>query len=366
MARYVRYLGVAVPAGIVGVSLLLAATTPSLVSAQSPSLAATTPSQLLGDVLGATAQPLVGTMSETASLLPSGLSLASTPLSSISPFLSGSQTFDVWRGSSNEYRIQYSSATSEIDFYDNSTTAWLWNSASQTATQLSVPAATSTATYQDPQLLADQIISNLSLYSNVTLGANTFVGGVPAYDLKITPTQGQSTITRVDIYVDARYDQVLGVSVGTQGQSTPTFSLQYQTISFTTPPASTFDFTPPSSATIKTLSSTSSSTSSTSTSSTSSTLSSLTAQAQKIGSGWEVVHVLPKGSYQDLIASVPSSYSSEVSLITALETPVVAPQGPSEAISTPMVNVLILPDGRVLYGTVQQTVLLSDASLLGD
>ena len=361
MARYVRYLGVAVPAGIVGVSLLLAATTPSLVSAQSPSLAATTPSQLLGDVFGATPQPLVGTMSETASLLPSGLSLASTPLSSISPFLSGSQTFDLWRGSSNEYRIQYSSATSEMDFYDNSTRAWLWNSASQTATQLSVPATTSTAIYQDPQLLADQIISNLSLYSNVTLGANTFVGGVPAYDLRITPTQGQSTISRVDIYVDARFDQVLGVSVDTQGQSTPTFSLQFQTISFTAPPASTFDFTPPSSATIKTLSSTSSGTASTST-----TMSSLSAQAQKIGSGWEVVHVLPKGSYQDLIASVPSGSSSEVSMISALETPVVAPQGPAKAISTPLVNVLILPDGRVLYGTVQQAVLLSDASLLGD
>ncbi len=364
MARYVRYLGVVVPAGIVGVSLLLAATTPSLVSAQSPSLAATTPSQLLGDVLGATPQPLVGTMSETASLLPSGLSLASTPLSSISPFLSGSQTFDLWRGSSNEYRIQYSSATSEMDFYDNSTKAWLWNSASQTATQLSVPATKSTATYQDPQLLADQIISNLSLYSNVTLGANTFVGGVPAYDLRITPTQGQSTISRVDIYVDARFDQVLGVSVDTQGQSTPTFSLQFQTISFTAPPASTFDFTPPSSATIKTLSSPSSGTAPTATTST--TMSSLSAQAQKIGSGWEVVHVLPKGSYQDLIASVPSGFSSEVSMISALETPVVAPQGPAKAISAPLVNVLILPDGRVLYGTVQQAVLLSDASLLGD
>ncbi len=366
MTRYVRYLGVAVPAGIVGLSLLLAATTPSLVSAQSPSLAATTPSQLLGDVLGATPQPLVGTLSETASLLPSGLSLASTPLSSISPFLSGNQTFDLWRGSSNEYRIQYSSATSEIDFYDNSVTAWLWNSASQTATKLSVPAATSTATYQDPQLLADQIISKLSLYSNVTLGANTFVGGVPAYDLKVSPIQSQSTISRVDIYIDARYDQVLGVTVHTQGQSAPTFSLQYQTISFTTPPTSIFDFTPPSSATVKTPSNTASGTSTSGSSATSTTLSSLEAQAQKIGSGWEVVHVLPKGSYQDLMASAPSSYSSEVSLIKALETPVVAPQGPSEAISTPMVNVLILPDGRLLYGTVQQSVLLSDASLLGD
>lgn len=361
MARYVRYLGVVVPAGIVGVSLLLAATTPSLVSAQSPSLAATTPSQLLGDVLGASPQPLVGTVAENASLLPSGLTLGSTPLSSISPFLSGSQTFSIWRGSSNEYRIQYTSATSEIDYYDNSTQAWLWNSTTQTATQLSVPSATTTTSYQDPQLLADQIISNLSTYSNVTLGANTFVGGVPAYDLKIVPTQDQSTITRVDIFVDSHYDQVLGVSLYTQGQSTPTFSLQYQTISFTSPSASTFNFTPPSTATVKTLSSTTSSTSTMST-----TFSSLSSQAQKIGSGWEVVHVLPKGSYQDLINSVPSAYSSEVSMITAIETPVAAPQGASEAISTPMVNVLILPDGRVLYGTVQQAVLLSDASLLGD
>ncbi len=366
--RYGKYFGLAVPLGIGAVSLAFAATTPSLVSAQTPSLPSVTASQLLGDVLGAVPQRVTGTVQEISQILPSGVSLGGSSLSSLSQFLSGTNSFNVWRASSSQYRVQYQGGQSEQDLYVSGKSAWLWDSATQKATQVNLPSSPGTtgALGADPQMVADQFIQNLAPYGRVSLGANTFVGGIASYDLKIQSLQSGSTVSQVNIYVDSQYNQVLGVDAVASGSSSPSFSLEYSKVAFTAPSSSVFQFTPPPGATVKSLTPMNSGSAfmpSGHNAASGVSGSSKTAMTT-LGAGFEKVFVSQPGAFAKLTSS--GSAKSYSQLLTEAEQQVTVLGQTDQYLSTPFLNALVLPDGKILAGTVKLSVLEADATLLGN
>ena len=131
----------AVPAGVLMAAggLLAGSAIPAAEAA--PMLPPRTPAQLLAALAGRTsAPPLTGTLVETASLglpaLPSSGDPASLP-----SLLTGSHTIKVWYSDPAHYRLAVPQSMSESDVVRNGSSAWLWDSSTDTVTRIALPAA---------------------------------------------------------------------------------------------------------------------------------------------------------------------------------------------------------------------------------
>ena len=89
--------------------------------------------------------------------------------------------------------------------------------------------------------------------TRVTAEANVTVAGQAAYQLVLAPKASRSLIGKVAIALDAQHLSVpLRVQVFAKGTASPVFQVGYTSISFVTPAASNFNFTPPPGATVNT------------------------------------------------------------------------------------------------------------------
>ncbi|MGC8465646.1 MAG: LolA family protein [Acidimicrobiales bacterium] len=376
MFRTRKFVRIAVPVALGGLALGAALGTPSLASAQSPTLPTVTTTQLVTDVLSTKPAPLSGTVVASASLLGSLSSLSSQLPGGVS-LPGGTATVNVWVGASRQFRAQILNSSSERDLYVNGSATWLWNSSSNQAIEL-VPSSTaqsstvspSMATY-DPQVEATNLLKALAPTTSISLGTNTYVGGRPAYVLRLTPLDHNSLFGYVDIYVDASTSQVLGVDV-VASDGTQALSVKFSGVTFAAPNPNVFVFTPPATASVKkevlpstTTMSGSTVPSSSSSSPSTSPLSSL--QGVKFtpyGHGWSTVAVSSSGAYSSLITGLSTKDPQAVGLLKGALQSVSTPFGEGKFLSTPLVDVLVLPNGTILAGSVNETELLADASLV--
>jgi hypothetical protein len=80
----------------------------------------------------------------------------------------------------------------------------------------------------------------------VTTEANVTVAGQAAYQLVLAPKASGSQIAKITIALDAQHLSVpLRVQIFAKGAASPVFQVGYTSISFVTPAASNFTFTPP-------------------------------------------------------------------------------------------------------------------------
>src|SRR5262249_47745487 len=109
------------------------------VAQAAPALQPRTPAQLLAAVAGpGRVPPLTGTVVETASLGIPQLPGSANP-TSITSLLAGSHTVKVWYDGPRRVRLAVPEPMSEIDFIRNGTTAWLWQSNSDSVTRILLP-----------------------------------------------------------------------------------------------------------------------------------------------------------------------------------------------------------------------------------
>ncbi|MBO0837604.1 MAG: DUF2092 domain-containing protein, partial [Actinobacteria bacterium] len=144
--RKVRRPGVrarwAVPAGTVLVAGIVIGAT-AAASAAVPALPPKTAAQLLAEVAQASQKPtgpLTATVQQTTNLgLPQlpGMSQASGTGASV---VDGTQSISIWYGGPNRVRIAVPVQAGESDLRRDGGTVWLWNSKTQTATQVTLPA----------------------------------------------------------------------------------------------------------------------------------------------------------------------------------------------------------------------------------
>jgi len=293
-----RRLRWALPAGAVIAVAALIAGTEAATAQPSPSLPSRTAAQLVADVAAAGGPvPLTGTYTETANLGLPSLPGGSDPLSGLA-LLAGTHTFMIWSGDAQELRIAEPVQLGEADVRRFGNQIWLWDSRTQQATNIILPAtislgggqpgstsassasASSTSASSDsassisassasaspapsdpaghrvpltPQQLGRRILAAIGPTTVVSVQENVTVAGQPAYQLALAPKDRRSLIGQVKIAIDARHSLPLRVQVFARGASAPAVQSGYTALSFAPPAASNFTFTPPPGAKVKTI-----------------------------------------------------------------------------------------------------------------
>jgi outer membrane lipoprotein-sorting protein len=244
-----------VPAGVVAVVAGVGIASAITVARAAPALPPRTPAQLLAAVAGDhhAIPPLTGTVVETATLGIPQLPGGENP-NSITSLLAGSHTLKIWYDGPRKLRLAVPVQMGETDMIRNGTTAWLWQSGSDSVTKYVLPAGhgdharepAMPKTPVTPQQAAQQVLKFAGRSTRVTTEANVTVAGRAAYQLVLAPKASGSQIARITIALDAQHLSVpLRVQVFAKGTAGPVFQVGYTSISFVTPAASNFNFTPP-------------------------------------------------------------------------------------------------------------------------
>jgi outer membrane lipoprotein-sorting protein len=255
----------AVPAGAVAVVATVTAAAMTTTAAASPVLPARTPAQLLTALASHAGPPpaMSGTVVESAALGIPQLPGEENP-SSVLSMLTGSHTIRLWYADPAHLRLQLPVPLGETDVIRDGSTAWIWQSSSDSVQRIMVPArhfkagaAPGGAQSQPaltPQQAAQQLLTAVGPSTSVRSGPTTTVAGQDAYQLVIAPKDGRSLIGRVVIALDAQHPAVpLEVQVFARGASSPAFQTGFTSIAFGAPPASIFAFTPPKGASVHTM-----------------------------------------------------------------------------------------------------------------
>jgi len=178
--------------------------------------------------------------------------------------LSGSHEFRVYVGGENQSRVQIKDRMAERDVVHNGSDIWLYDSSTNAATHLSLPADLEAAAQAKsaelqsqlpanlatPVQVAERLLSELDPSTTVSVGTDARIAGRSVYQLLLTPRTSDTLVASVSIAVDAETGLPLQVSVLAQGQSAPAFQVGFTAIDFAAPNADLFDFKPPANASV--------------------------------------------------------------------------------------------------------------------
>jgi hypothetical protein len=262
----------AIPAALVATVVATAVTLATAAAAASPSLPPRTPAQLLTDLAteASSPTPMSGQLVVSADLGIPQLPGQESP-SSVLSLLTGSHTISLSYADRTHFRLALPVPLGETDVIRDGSTAWIWQSSSDSVTQLTLPASAaglygnagqapagspspSPVTPLTPQQAVQQLLTAIGPSTSVTSGDTTNVAGEDAYQLVVAPRDSRSLIGSVAIALDASHPGVvLGVQVFPRGAQNAAWSEQFQTVAFATPDAGTFAFTPPNGATVHTV-----------------------------------------------------------------------------------------------------------------
>jgi outer membrane lipoprotein-sorting protein len=379
----------AVPAAAVAAVAGVAIASAITVAQAAPALPPRTPAQLLAAVAGGDrVPPLTGTVVETASLGIPELPGVDDP-ASITSLLAGSHTIKVWYASPTRFRLAVPVTMSETDLIRNGTTAWLWDGGSDAVTRILIPWERGHRPEQGmprapltPQQAARQALAAVGPSTRVTTEANVTVAGEAAYQLVLEPRSSGSQIGKITIALDAQHlDVPLRVQVFAKGAAAPAFQVGYTSISFVTPAASNFTFTPPRGAHVHTVIGPGTGWVAYSPLRDGHPTQMLT-RTQVIGKDWTSVLVLPQAALSGLAGrgNAAGVAGQSARAVTGNGGAVSGPEilgavlgaahqvhgawGSGRLLHTSLISILITSDGHVLAGAVTPSVLYAAAAHL--
>lgn len=369
--KWLRWMpAVAVPAVIAGGVLV-----GSLPASAGDPLPARTAQEVLAMIAQHQEKSLSGTLQQTSELglpqLPKAGPEAGSPETAWLELLSGPHTARVYLDGPENARIQVMDRMAERNAVRHGDELWFYNSRDNTAVHAKVPAGTEhdrtgPVGARTPEELAAVILAKLEATSDVTVGADVRVAGRAAYNLVLTPQSTGTLMGSIAISVDGESGLPLGVELKARGQAEPAFSVAFTNLSLDAPDASVFEFSPPAGATVEEIPGPERSTQG----------SVPPAKAPEAkgdhpsvtGTGWESVIELPsRAGLPDSTPAGPPSTDRELSGTSGsgagalLEQAAVAVPG-GKLLSTALVNILILDDGRVFAGSVPLERLQSAAA----
>jgi hypothetical protein len=378
----------AVPGGAVALVAAVTAATMATAAAASPALPARTPEQLLTAFASRAGDPpaMSGTVVESAALGVPQLPGEQNP-SSVVSLLAGSHTINLWYADPAHVRLALPVPLGETDVIRNGRSVSIWQSSSDSVQQLTLPSRsakemTPPAGSQaplTPQQAAQQLLKAVGPSTSVQAGPTTTVAGVNAYQLVVAPRDSRSLIGKVVIQLDAQHPGVaLGAQVFARGAASPAFQTGFTSISFATPPASTFAFTPPKGASVHTLTPPGRAGAPRAPAGSASGV-------KVIGRDWLTVAVLPSsvlsavthggnaagalGQAAQAASAGPGSGAgggvNGAGVLAALlksATPVHGAWGSGKLVTTGLLSILITSNGHVLVGAVAPSVLYSAAA----
>ncbi len=311
-----------------------------------PNLPVRTPAQLLAAVQTADVSTLSGTIVETARLgLPSLPGAGEAAALTWQTLVTGTHSARIWLDGPDKQRLALLGQLSESDVIHHGRDVWTYTSSTRTVGHTVLPAAKPETKQRDlttytPQGAAAEALKAIDPSTVVTVDRTARVAGRAAYTLVLTPRDSRSTVRKVTIAVDATKNvplrvQVFGAAVA------PAFETAFTDISYKTPAASVFAFTPPKGATVTNNLLGSAPTGS---AKPDHVVAGTQPEATTVGTGWTSVLVLPAGS---------NPLGSDTMLDKLTTT---LPNG-DKLLRTALLNALITKDGRVLVGAVSPAVL---------
>jgi outer membrane lipoprotein-sorting protein len=396
LPRRVRW---AVPAGALAVAggVLAGSVIPAAQAA--PLLPSRTPAQLLAALAAKTsAPPLTGTVVETASLGLPALPSTGDP-ASLPSLLAGSHTIKVWYSDPVHFRLAVPQSMTESDVIRNGSSAWLWDSSTNTVTHIAlsagVPVPRVPSIPLTPQQAAGQVLAQVGPTTAVSVDSNVTVAGEAAYQLVLAPESSRSLVRQVRIAIDARNNVPLRVQVFARGAQSPAIQVGFTSVSFGRPAAANFAFRPPPGAKVTQESAGSGSPASGQAARSTSMTNGMTV----IGQGWLAVAALPQSSLSSLTGTRGGSGPGPFRGSSASAAPgsggpaggpggsgspalggdtgailgavlqsarrVSGPWGSGRLLRTSLLSVLITSRGRILIGAVTPEVLYRAATQPG-
>lgn len=165
------------------------------------------------------------------------------------------QKFEIQAAPGGRFRLAMPEWMAETGVISNGSDVWVWQSRDQTVTHLAIPpheggkaAGTPVPT---PEVLAREALAAADATTRVFVRGTATVAGRPAYELVLAPRTPVSLVADVVIDVDSATGLPLRVQVLAKDSSTPALDVGFTDVSFGVPPASAFEFTPPSGATVR-------------------------------------------------------------------------------------------------------------------
>ena len=101
-----------------------------------------------------------------------------------------------------------------------------------------------------PASVADYVLAQANVDSVITVGTDAKIAGRGVYQLTITPRSNETLVQSATLSIDAATGLPLAARITAVGSDSPAFEVAFETITFATPDASNFDFTPPAGATV--------------------------------------------------------------------------------------------------------------------
>jgi outer membrane lipoprotein-sorting protein len=219
--------------------------------------------------------PLSATVQETSNLgLPQLPQFAQQGNGPAGLTTTGSKSVSIWYRDPQHLRVAEMVQAGETDLRLNGRTLWVWDSKTQTATRYALPAhfsgvpvnnrnglvlpsrhsafpAVGNSIPDTPQAAAEQLLKAVGPTTVVSVQRNVYVAGQAAYQLSLVPRSSKSLVGSVLIAIDAARRIPLRVEVYTRASSTLAYSIGFTALTFGTPAASNFSFTPPPGASVK-------------------------------------------------------------------------------------------------------------------
>jgi outer membrane lipoprotein-sorting protein len=369
-SRRIRWIA---PVLVFGLIALIAAVPALSAGADTtPNLPPVTAQALLDKVQAVNLPGLSGTVQLSTNLGIPDLSALSTAVGGGGGFspvslLSGTHSADVW-ASKDGFKATYSdSPTSEDDIIANHTDLWTWQSQGTKVTHVvlltdrSAAASPSTpeanSPVKTPDQVAQSVLTTLGPSTDVSVATPAYVADQPAYELVLAPKSGTpSTVDHIAVAVDANTGLPLRVQIFATGQSPgqPVLALDlgFTKISYGAPSPSTFTFTPPPGASVKTdVLPTHSQTAEPAGMAEPAASGS---QPTVVGQDWTTVRVFHN-------VQLPP----EVDRLLQRGSTTVAGSAPGRLFSTSLINVLVLDNGNVAVGAVTPAALEAAAASAG-
>ena len=221
-----------------------------------PVLPVLTPAQLLDKVRTTTVAALSGDVTFSTSLGLPDLGSLGVRSGTALDLLTGTHTAHVWYDGPERVRVGLDAPQAEQHWIRNGTDLWSWDSDTQSVHHVTLPAqdpATDPADAADPAdvpaldpvAAADALLAAIDPTTSVTVRTPGYVAGRPVYELVVSPRSAASTIADGVVSVDAATGLPLAVRIDAKGATAPAVQVRFTSISFDRPAASVFAFSPP-------------------------------------------------------------------------------------------------------------------------
>jgi outer membrane lipoprotein-sorting protein len=165
-------------------------------------------------------------------------------------------------------RLQVLDALAERDVYVSETGAWIYDSREAAATHVVFPEQAELEALRDaargeadaardrleaklgtplptPDEVLDRALAALDETTEVSVGSDARVAGREVYELRLEPRDDDTLVGAISVSIDGENGVPLAASVTARGADEPAFRVTFTDVSFATPDASVFAFTPP-------------------------------------------------------------------------------------------------------------------------